>query len=72
MLSIPYANAEELGSETSPAFSRCQMYAVNFTEIMTTGIRTPDPTWPIKKCDNGWSFNYTGIPYASIAAEVQI
>lgn len=69
-MSIPLANAEELGTEGSPLFSRCHMYAVNFTEVMMSGIKTPDSTWPIKKCDNGWSFNYTGVPYASIAAEV--
>lgn len=46
------------------------MYNVNYTEIMEKGIRKADPSWPIKSCQNGWTFNHTMIPYRSIAVEV--
>lgn len=46
------------------------MYAVNFTELLEQGVTVADPSWPIEKCQHGWEFNFTEIPYASIAAEV--
>ncbi|XP_015127579.1 organic cation transporter protein isoform X1 [Diachasma alloeum] len=70
-LSIPLANAVEMQTEGATAFSRCQMYDVNFTEVMLSGIKVPDLSWGVKPCSNGWSFNFTAIPYASIAAELE-
>ncbi|XP_015511708.1 carcinine transporter-like [Neodiprion pinetum] len=70
-LSIPAANADELKLEGATAVSRCQMYAVNYTELLMTGVRVADPSWATTKCEHGWSFNYTNIPYASIAAELE-
>ena len=48
------------------------MYAVNYTEVLLSGVTQADPTWPKGPCQNGWNFNYTMIPYPSIAAEVRI
>ncbi|XP_057336891.1 carcinine transporter-like [Microplitis mediator] len=71
-LSIPSASdVIEAQSEGTTHFSRCHMYAVNFTEILNAGIREADPSWPTKPCQHGWSFNYTAVPYASIAAELE-
>ncbi|XP_012268123.2 carcinine transporter-like [Athalia rosae] len=69
-LSIPPATADELKSEGATSYSRCQMYDVNYTEILASGVNISDPTWPITACRNGWTFDYTTIPYVSIAAEL--
>lgn len=46
------------------------MYDVNYTELLAQGVRQADPSWPAVRCKQGWTFNHTMIPYASIAAEV--
>lgn len=46
------------------------MYAVNFTEIRAQGIDKPDQKWPMTSCRNGWEYNFTDIPYATVATEV--
>ena len=51
-------------------WSKCSMYAVNFTEILEKGITVADPNWPITNCKHGWEFNYTVIPYPTVATEV--
>ncbi|KAG6802461.1 carcinine transporter [Apis mellifera caucasica] len=70
-ISIPTASTEELKQEGATSFSRCNMYNVNYTEIIEKGIRKADPSWPIKSCQNGWTFNHTMIPYRSIAVELE-
>ncbi|XP_012276482.1 carcinine transporter [Orussus abietinus] len=70
-LSIPMASEEELKMEGATPFSKCQVYAVNFTELLEAGVRTADPSWPFRPCQHGWTFNYTMIPYASIAAQLE-
>ena len=52
------------------AYSKCSMYAVNFTEMLNNGIKQADPSWPVTSCRNGWEYNFTAIPYATIATEV--
>ncbi|KZC09853.1 Organic cation transporter protein [Dufourea novaeangliae] len=51
-------------------YSRCSMYDVNYTEVLSNGVLFPDPTWPTKACQYGWEFNYTTIPYATVATEL--
>ncbi|XP_033362753.1 organic cation transporter protein-like [Bombus vosnesenskii] len=51
-------------------YSRCNMYDVNYTEILLNGSHVPDPSWPTKDCQQGWEFNYTTVPYASVASEL--
>lgn len=70
-LSIPPASSEELLAEGATSFSRCNMYNVNYTDILESGIREADPSWPIKPCQYGWTFNHTMIPYKSIAVELE-
>lgn len=45
------------------------MYDVNFKQMMESNTR-PDPTWPITKCKHGWEYNFTDIPYPTIATDV--
>ncbi|XP_076483406.1 carcinine transporter-like [Bombus vancouverensis nearcticus] len=70
-LSMPPASSEELLAEGATSFSRCNMYNVNYTDILESGIREADPSWPIKPCQYGWTFNHTMIPYKSIAVELE-
>ncbi|XP_014228129.1 organic cation transporter protein-like [Trichogramma pretiosum] len=51
--------------------AKCLMYDVNYTDILERGIMVGDPSWPKKPCDNGWEFNFTVIPYATIATELE-
>lgn len=47
------------------------MYAVNLTEMWDKGFTEGDSSWPIVDCRHGWEFNYTDIPYSTIASEVR-
>lgn len=69
-IAIPPATKEELQLESATPFSRCYMYDVNFTELLDQGVREANLSWPTIQCKQGWTFNHTMIPYASIAAEV--
>lgn len=68
-LSIPPPTSEELKLESSTSFSRCYMYDVNYKDVLAEGVTNADPNWPTVPCRHGWEFNYTMIPYASIAVE---
>lgn len=50
-------------------YKRCEMYDVNFKEMLEKNIR-PDPSWPIAKCKHGWEYNFTDIPYPTVATDV--
>lgn len=51
-------------------YSKCTMYDVNFTHYHMLGLRKADPSWPTKSCKYGWEYNFTEIPYSTIATEV--
>ncbi|XP_016984828.1 organic cation transporter protein [Drosophila rhopaloa] len=59
-LSIPMSNGE---------YNNCYMYDVNYTEILAQGKVMADPKWPRVKCRHGWSYNFTEIPYSTVATE---
>ncbi|XP_017071445.1 beta-alanine transporter isoform X1 [Drosophila eugracilis] len=59
-LSIPMTNGE---------YNNCYMYDVNYTEILAQGKVMADPKWPRVKCRHGWSYNFTEIPYSTVATE---
>jgi hypothetical protein len=46
------------------------MYDVNYTEILNANIKTPDPSWKTIPCKDGWEYNFSDIPYSTIATEV--
>lgn len=52
-------------------YSKCSMYDVNYTEVLSNGIREANPSWPTKGCSHGWEFNFTDIPYETVATEVK-
>lgn len=60
ILAIPF-NGQE--------FDKCRMYDVNFEELLKIDILKPDPSWPVKSCQNGWEYDFTDQPYTSIATE---
>ncbi|XP_058120337.1 organic cation transporter protein [Anopheles ziemanni] len=53
------------------SYSKCTMYAVNFTEVLANNIRTPDPSWPTQPCRNGWEYNFTDVPYQTAATDFE-
>ncbi|XP_043648369.1 organic cation transporter protein [Drosophila teissieri] len=59
-LSIPMTNGE---------YNNCYMYDVNYTDILAQGKVMADPKWPRVKCRHGWSYNFTEIPYSTVATE---
>lgn len=60
-LSIPLIDGE---------FSKCTMYAVNYTQLLIENVREPDPNWPTQSCVHGFVFDHTEIAYTTIATEV--
>ena len=52
--------------------AKCRMYDVNYTDVLARGLEFADPDWPTRHCDRGWEFNFTVIPYATVATEVII
>ncbi|XP_070168667.1 carcinine transporter isoform X2 [Polyergus mexicanus] len=70
-IAIPPAMEEELLLESSMIFSRCYMYDVNYTDLLAQGVRHGNLSWPRVRCKQGWTFNHTMVPYASIAAELE-
>lgn len=51
-------------------YSRCSMYDVNYTQILLNESHVPESSWPTKACQHGWEFNYTTVPYATVATEL--
>lgn len=61
-----------IGDGSEPiSYSKCTMYAVNFTEVLANNIRKPDPSWPTQPCRNGWEYNYTDVPYQTAATDFE-
>lgn len=52
------------------SFEKCRVYEANWTDVLAKGLTQPDPEWPIKPCDKGWEYDFTEIPYKTIATEV--
>ncbi|XP_055619494.1 organic cation transporter protein [Toxorhynchites rutilus septentrionalis] len=69
-LAIPvhYEHGTEF-DDGAPTYSKCSMYAVNFTEVLANNIRKADPSWPIQSCKHGWEHNFTDVPYATAATD---
>lgn len=56
--------------EDDGEFSRCHVYDVNFTAVLEAGQRIANNSWPVKKCDHGWTYDFKEIPYSTISTEV--
>lgn len=48
------------------------MYDVNFTEIVQNGITVANTSWPIQFCKNGYEYDFTDVPYETIATQVTL
>ncbi|XP_023944388.1 carcinine transporter [Bicyclus anynana] len=51
-------------------YDKCLVYDVDWSSILQTGSLTPDSKWPIKKCSGSWEFNFTDVPYETIATKL--
>lgn len=58
-----------LDAESRFGYSQCSSYVANWTEVLSSGRRSPDPSWTTEPCRYGWEFNKTEIPYPTIASE---
>lgn len=67
-LTIPPARDGDEAS--SLGYSKCFMYSVNFTELIENGTVLGDPSWPTQRCQHGWEYNFTDIPYETVASQV--
>ncbi|EFA00687.1 solute carrier family 22 member 13 [Tribolium castaneum] len=54
--------------DSDGSLEKCQMYDVNFEEVVRNKIPV-NTSWPTTSCKNGWEYNYTEVPYSSIATE---
>ncbi|XP_052860354.1 carcinine transporter [Anopheles cruzii] len=73
-LAIPVEESLDFGPTLegeATSYSKCSMYAVNFTEVLANNIRKPDPSWPTQPCRHGWEYNYTDVPYATAATDFE-
>lgn len=57
--------------EADGSYSKCMQYNVNFTEVLNNATIIADPTWPVSACKSGWNFNFTEIPYETLATELE-
>lgn len=71
-LAIPvhYEHGNEFDDGTA-SYSKCSMYAVNFTEVLANNIRKADPSWPTQPCQHGWEYNFTDVPYKTAATDFE-
>ncbi|KAI5638920.1 sugar transporter domain-containing protein [Phthorimaea operculella] len=51
-------------------FDKCMVYDVNWTEVLQNGVQQPDAKWPVKKCAGTWEYNFTDVPYETIATQL--
>ncbi|XP_045508786.1 carcinine transporter-like [Colias croceus] len=51
-------------------YEKCLMYDVDWNTVLSSGNLEPNPTWPTKKCGNKWEFNFTDVPYETIATQL--
>ncbi|XP_055534267.1 organic cation transporter protein [Wyeomyia smithii] len=71
-LAIPlhYEHGTEF-DDGAASYSKCSMYAVNFTEVLANNILKADPTWPTQPCQHGWEYNFTDVPYKTAATDFE-
>ncbi|CAD0206830.1 unnamed protein product [Chrysodeixis includens] len=51
-------------------YDKCSVYDVNWEEVIKNGVREPNPGWQVKKCESQWEYNYTDVPYETIASQL--
>ncbi|XP_050358488.1 carcinine transporter-like [Nymphalis io] len=61
-LSIPQA--------ADSKYEKCLVYDVDWSKVLEGGSLIPNTTWPTKKCQDKWEFNFTDVPYETIATQL--
>ncbi|XP_045770182.1 carcinine transporter-like [Maniola jurtina] len=51
-------------------YERCLVYDVDWNSVLESGTLMPESEWPTKKCEGKWEFNFTDVPYETIATEL--
>ncbi|XP_055606825.1 organic cation transporter protein-like [Uranotaenia lowii] len=71
-LAIPvhFEHGTEFDDGTA-SYSKCSMYAVNYTEVLANNIKKADPSWPTQPCQHGWEYNFTDVPYRTAATDLE-
>lgn len=47
------------------------MYVADWKSVLEKGLIEADPSWPTASCNQGWEYNFTDVPYSTIATEVR-
>ncbi|KAF4527764.1 hypothetical protein B566_EDAN016469 [Ephemera danica] len=59
-LGVEAARSLAIPRVSDTEFSRCQVYDVNFTQLLLSNVTwTPDPSWNRTSCTHGWHYNRT-------------
>ncbi|XP_063884704.1 LOW QUALITY PROTEIN: organic cation transporter protein-like [Scylla paramamosain] len=53
----------------SGAYEKCQMYDVDFVEVMQTNASWFNTSWPVTTCRHGWDYDYS-LYYPSITSQL--
>ncbi|XP_072948572.1 carcinine transporter-like [Epargyreus clarus] len=51
-------------------YERCVVYDVDWSKILEEEVIEPNPKWPTKKCEETWEYNFTDVPYETIATQL--
>ncbi|XP_014262339.1 carcinine transporter [Cimex lectularius] len=57
-------------SPDGEGYDNCRVYVANWTDVIARGLKHADPSWPTIPCSKGWEYNYTDVPYSTIASEL--
>lgn len=49
-------------------YEKCVVYDVNWTSVLQDGVTDPNTKWSTKICHN-WEYNFTDVPYETIATQ---
>ncbi|XP_028178927.1 carcinine transporter-like isoform X1 [Ostrinia furnacalis] len=55
---------------SASGYDKCIVYDVDWTKLLQDGIREPNAKWPTRKCEEKWEFNFTDVPYETIASQL--
>ncbi|XP_075217415.1 carcinine transporter [Lycorma delicatula] len=56
--------------KTKDGFSKCTMYVADWKSVIAQGLKEADPSWPTTSCSQGWEYDFSDIPYSTIATEL--
>ncbi|XP_066905698.1 carcinine transporter [Halyomorpha halys] len=71
---LPLEQRLQLGiplKDDGSGYDQCSMYVANWTEVLASGVLTPDATWPKTRCQNGWEYDPQEMAYETISTELE-